>query len=185
MYLPNRQRLFHGNFNHSWCKDLKRCRDHALYESTLGHMLGISGFPYATQVEQRQTPMKRTPHYNGKPNWRAMMLTADLLSCIYLLIMWPLANDARPSCSPSSSTKPSGSWSPCLHHRLLVKNSRCLVWSTQYGLHTGIFSLPLSLSFSESGVSPYSSEGTKIVILLPQSLQCQHDQLPFRVAFFF
>lgn len=42
----------------------------------------------------------------------------------------------------------------------------------------------LSLSLNQE-FCHIAQEGTKIVILLPQSLQCQHDQLPFRVVFFF
>lgn len=140
MYLPNRQRLFHGNFNHSWCIDLKMYREHSLYESMLGHSLEVSGFPWVTEVGQWQIPIKRIHHCNKRPNRGTSLVTTDLFSCTCFLILWSLANDFLPYWSPSSSIK-WGHKSPCLHHRLLVRNVSCPMWSAQEVLHIGILSL--------------------------------------------
>lgn len=42
MYLPNRQRLLHGNFNHSQYIDFEICREHFLHGSMLSHKLEVS-----------------------------------------------------------------------------------------------------------------------------------------------
>lgn len=42
MYLPNRQRLLHGNFNHSRYIELEICREHFLCGSMLSHKLDVS-----------------------------------------------------------------------------------------------------------------------------------------------